>query len=242
MAGIVDDIHILQGDTQTRVASLVLPTLTVHAHVPEKIRAKIWLGEFVDLYTLLPEVSLGQQDFSLTIRSGDNDSNPAVCMIPRAKSEIRSFPQWSKAFQIFMSVFLMKPDNALAAPKMLKYMHVVRNLSERGGNWRGYDESFRTLMRSEGWAWDCINYELWLNAAQQPLPRVAPQVGSSFLNRGTGTRSNAVCFAFNQARCMRNPCRFRHLCRWCGGSHPGFQSPKSHIRKSTNFQRPGPKP
>ena len=31
----------------------------------------------------------------------------------------------------------MKPNNALAAPKMLKYMHVVRNLSERGGNWRG---------------------------------------------------------------------------------------------------------
>ena len=61
MAGIVDDIHILQGDTQTRVASLVLPTLTVHAHVPEKIKAKIWLGEFVDLYTLLPEVSLGLQ-------------------------------------------------------------------------------------------------------------------------------------------------------------------------------------
>ena len=98
----------------------------------KKIRANIWVGEFVDLYTLLPEVSLGQQDFSLTIRPGENDSNPAVCVIPRAKSEIRSFPQWSKAFQNFMSVLLMKPDNTLAAPKMLKYMHVVRNLSERG--------------------------------------------------------------------------------------------------------------
>ena len=122
MAGIVDDIHVLQGDTQTRVASLVLPTLTLHAHVPKKSLAKISVGELVDLYTLLAEVSLGQQDSSRTIRAGDNDSNPAVCVIPRAKSEIRSFP-----------------DNALAAPKMLKYVHVVRNFSERGGNWRGYD-------------------------------------------------------------------------------------------------------
>ena len=77
----------------------MLPTLTVHAHVPEKNRVTIWVGEFVQLYTLLPEVILGQQDFSLTIRPGDNDSNPAVCVIPRAKSKIRSFPQWSKAFQ-----------------------------------------------------------------------------------------------------------------------------------------------
>ena len=36
MAGIVDDINVLQGDTQTRVASLVLPTLALHAHVPEQ--------------------------------------------------------------------------------------------------------------------------------------------------------------------------------------------------------------
>ena len=36
MAGIVDDINVLPGDTQTRVASLVLPKLALHAHVPEK--------------------------------------------------------------------------------------------------------------------------------------------------------------------------------------------------------------
>ena len=36
IAGIVDDIHVLQGGTQTSVARLVLPTLTLYAHVPEK--------------------------------------------------------------------------------------------------------------------------------------------------------------------------------------------------------------
>ena len=30
--------------------------------------------------------------------------------------------------------------------------------------------------------------------------------------------------------------------RWCGGAHPGFRSPKSHIGKSTHFQRALPKP
>ena len=98
---------------------------------------------------------------------------------------------------------------------MLKYLNVIRNISERGGNWRGYNESFRTLMHSEGWAWDCINYELWFNAVQQPSTRVTPQTGPPFLNRGTGNRASRDCCAFNQGRCMRNPCPFRHLCRWC---------------------------
>ena len=60
MASIVDDIHVLQRGTHIRVSSIVLVTLTFHANVPEK---KIWVGEFGDMYTLLPEVSLGQQDF-----------------------------------------------------------------------------------------------------------------------------------------------------------------------------------
>ena len=53
----------------------------------------------------------------------------------------------------------VKPDNAMMAPQMLKYLNIIRNISERGGIWRGYDEWFRTLKRSEGWAWDCMNYE-----------------------------------------------------------------------------------
>ena len=237
MAGIVDNIRVLPGDAPNRVASLVLPTLALHAYVSEKTRDRIWAGEFVDLYALLPESALDQPDYSLTLRPGGEGGNPAVCIMPKTETFIRSFSQWSRAFQIYMSVL-----HVMLAPKMLKYLHVVRNISERGGNWRGYDESFRTLMRSEGWAWDCINYELWFNAVQLPSPRVPPQTGPPFLNRGTGNRPRRDCWAFNQGRCMRCPCPFRHLCRWCGGAHPGFRCPKSHVRKSTPFQRVLPKP
>ena len=77
-------------------------------------------------------------------------TQPCVLCVPKTKTSIRSFSQWSRAFQIYMSVFLVKPGNAMMAPKMLKYLNVIRNISVRGGIWRGYDESFRTLMRSEG--------------------------------------------------------------------------------------------
>ncbi|KAI0241893.1 hypothetical protein LSAT2_015678 [Lamellibrachia satsuma] len=64
--GIVDALNVLPG-TQERVSSFVLPTLSLHAHVPEKTRAKVWSG---DLATLLPEASLFQPNYALTIHPG----------------------------------------------------------------------------------------------------------------------------------------------------------------------------
>ena len=126
LPGIVDNIRVLPGDAPGRVASLVLPTLALHAHVSEKTRDRIWAGEFVDLYALLPESALDQPDYSLTIRPGGEGGNPAVCLMPKTKTSIRSFSQWSRAFQIYMSVLLVKPGNAMIAPQMLKYLHVIR--------------------------------------------------------------------------------------------------------------------
>ena len=57
----------------------------------------------------------------------------------------------------------------------LKCMHTVRNLAEHGSNRRGNDESFRAMRGMEDWSWDSVNYEMSLNAAQQP--RVATHTG-----------------------------------------------------------------
>ena len=93
--GIVDALNVLPGATQERVSNCVLPTLSLHAYVPEKTRAKIWSGNFVDLATLLPEASLFQPSYSLTMRpgGGGGDGNPAFCVAPSSRTVIRSFPQ-----------------------------------------------------------------------------------------------------------------------------------------------------
>ncbi|KAK2151046.1 hypothetical protein NP493_2692g00007 [Ridgeia piscesae] len=62
------------------------------------------------------------------------------------------------------------------ATKLFQYRHIIRNLLERGGDWRGYDESFRTMRASEGWEWDEMHSQLWLMAAQRPIPKQAPQI------------------------------------------------------------------
>ena len=58
MPGIVDDIRDLSRNAQNSVANLVLTTLTLHVHVSEQMRDKIWAGEFVDMHALLLENSL----------------------------------------------------------------------------------------------------------------------------------------------------------------------------------------
>ena len=86
---------------------------------------------------------------------------------------------------------------------MLKYMQTGRNLAERGSNWKGYDESFRAMRGMEGWAWDNVNYAMWVKAAQQP--RAATMGVSPFLDRGAGNRGAGVCFTYNRSQCNHNP-------------------------------------
>ena len=89
--GIIDALNVLPG-TQDRVSNFLLPTLSLHAHVPENTRAKVWSG---DVATLLQEASMFQPNYTLTIRPG-GDRNPAFCVAPSSRTVICSFPQWSK--------------------------------------------------------------------------------------------------------------------------------------------------
>ena len=52
---------------------------------------------------------------------------------PKVHTELKSFQQWNRAFEIFMSVYLSQPSKVKQAPNLLKYVQTVRNLSERGG-------------------------------------------------------------------------------------------------------------
>ena len=69
---------------------------------------------------------------------------------------------------------------------------------ERGGDWRGYDESFHTMRAGEGWEWDEMHSQLWLMAAQRPIPKLAPRVRTPFLGRGAGSQfAPGRCYTYN---------------------------------------------
>ena len=96
----LNNAGIIQGlpyATQERVATLTAPSLPIHIHVPEKIKAKIWADEYVPFSALLKSNPSFRQDYSLAIQS-TADTEPVLRVLPAAQAEIRSFYQWTPSF------------------------------------------------------------------------------------------------------------------------------------------------
>ena len=141
-----------------------------------------------------------------------------------------------------MSVYLLAPANVLLAVKMLKYIEVIRRLAEQGGNWQSYDEVFRSLRFSRGWAWDFINWELWFRAAQEKATVTVRQTsGSPFQVKGKAkSPSQGNCYPYNRGEmCNKDTCRYWHKCRFCQGPHQFVHCYKAQgTRQRPNQQRP----
>ena len=141
-----------------------------------------------------------------------------------------------------MSVYLLAPANVLLAVKMLKYIEVIRRLDEQGGNWQSYDEVFRSLRCSRGWAWDFINWEHWFRAAQEKATVSVRQTsGSPFQVKGKAkSPSQGNCYPYNRGEmCDKDTCRYWHKCRFCQGPHPFVHCYKAQgTRQRPNQQRP----
>ena len=210
-------LHIGTGEQASVFASSSLP---VYAHVPIKLRKRIWEGEFVELASLLkdrPE----QANYAITIRSVEGNPEPVMCVAPKPKQNIGSFQRWLKAFEVYISIYLLQPGKVADAGKLLQYISTIRNLAERGGDWAQYDETFRSMRMVQGWQWDAVHWELWLNS-QQTSGGVISNQRSPFPDKGrrVGSPRLQVCFNFNRGVPCRQPCQYAHKCRRCGGNHP----------------------
>ena len=214
--------------TQERVSGLTASSLPIHAHVPQKLKNKIWADEFIELGSLLKTAHNRRPDYSLSIQPATGEGEPMFSVASKAHTELKSFPQWNRAFEIFMSVYLSKPSKVDQAPNLLKYVQTVRNLSERGGDWQAYDEAFRSMRVINGWGWDWVHWELWMNAAQSShsshsLHSKAGYANSPFhgKERTRPSPQEKLCFGFNRGEpCYTDPCIYKHSCKNCGGRHP----------------------
>lgn len=235
VGGVLDRLPI---GTQDRVRAFTSSAVSLHAHVSDKTRALVWAGEFVELATLLPQRKAVSQELALGLQ-GAEDGTSVVCIEPKAKPAITSFPLWSKAFQIYMSIYLSQPVHYHEAPPMLKYIQTIRDLSERGYNWQVYDESFRSFRVLHNWGWDTVESELWLQASRTVS---MPFGGAPFHGKGGARRpaqSSNPCFTYNKGlHCDSRKCRYQHKCKRCGAGHPVTQCPRIQYRQTSTAGLP----
>ena len=106
----------------------------------EKIQAKIWANEYVELGSLCVSIP-SDPKYNFTVNTSAKSNQPVFSLEPVQNSKrINSIDQWTSAFQIFVAVYTVRfPD---MAPALMKYSATVRELASKNAHWKYYDENF----------------------------------------------------------------------------------------------------
>lgn len=221
---------LVYGESGSKPSSVLCTSSTPLAfHVNDKLQEKIKTNRFVDFKHLLP----GNGDTSYTLRLDGAHGEPAVHLASTTPSKpIPDMDTWLSAFTSYQFVYLQAHPSC--APELLKYMDTIRDINRRFGfaAAKSYDENFRLLReRSPDLSFGCTHTELWLKAATlQPLSRPSNQPflarpATSRPRQGNSTPGHGTCFDYNarDKRCVLYPCKYRHVCSQCQGSHPQFR-------------------
>ena len=73
-------VHVLPGDTQEMVAACSSSALPLHVCIPDRLKAKIWAGEYVGLALLLHDNFAQPQDDALSVQSAGDGQGPTLCL------------------------------------------------------------------------------------------------------------------------------------------------------------------
>ncbi|MES9881803.1 MAG: reverse transcriptase domain-containing protein [Sedimenticola sp.] len=211
-------------------SGFVSSTLPLHFRVPQKTKDKIWSGEYVELSTLQDEEV---EDLTINIKSGK------ILTSPTPRRTFLNIEKWTDMFCIYASVYRIKfPEQA---EQLSAYMGLVRKISKEQGSWYYYDMNFRKIRLAANLRWDQIETELYLTALSrksQPFRRSressAKDGSRATMPRSTPNMPEFSCNKFNKgSECVG--CRYPHVCKQCGGTHPLYRCWKAH---SSRFNPP----
>ena len=127
--------------------------------VSKETCGKIWANEYVEIGGLLDPFQVSQS--KITVQKAANGDS-SLCLMPANKKVPKSINEWTSAFAIFSSVYIKKFPNK--GGKLLKYGELVRRIAHDGGDFHGYDVSFRKLKQTLPLSWDHFHCELYLKA------------------------------------------------------------------------------
>ena len=245
-------------DVNNKGEQLITNYMLLGSTVDQKIKAKIWAGEYIELATLRDRL-----DPSLSV-SVQQDGNPSFQLRPSKSSPPMSFLPWLRLFSIYASVYLQRyPEQASS---IITYIIHILDLQgkHQGQLWRLYDEQFRQMRVYADIPWHKTNWDLMLQTMHNTGDR------NNYFNSNqsfrkprftqTQTRFNqsqpqsqtsyrtpkGFCYAFDRSgSCRSQPnCRFRHDCTKCfrrGHSRvncysrmPGVQQPQQGQQSFNN--------
>lgn len=188
------------------------------AHLKPEVRDRIWRGDYVEIFSLLP-LEKFNLDHIRPDESKKDEEERRRYLIPH------TFSNWLQAFAILASVMGEKAPEHCSA--LYCYLDAIGEAYRvYGGNaWLRYDEQFRQrkAMRPSI-CWDHKDISLWMRLMTAPPSSGQPIHGTAGGAGATAGRPAAsgkgCCWQFNEGSCkFGEECRYQHECSGCGGSH-----------------------
>lgn len=182
------------------------------AGLPQKIREKIVLGDFVDLYTVLFPHKESQQ---LVVNTYNGSSS--INIRPQQNKSISSIDMWTSAMMTYGAVYLNA--NPVQAPKFLKYIEFIRSMQRNnaGWGWKRYDEVYRRTRIHMNLDWD----QPLINQYFAAISGATKQHGKPFRRNDSPEPKvpRGYCVRFHTTICKAQPCKWKHQCFQCNGNH-----------------------
>ena len=199
--------------------------------VTKKLRNKILSNRFVEMAELLPGFQTKLSNEYVMKPGRHNNAKLLKC---RPRYHI-SFNQWSKGFDVYMSVYVDKAYSVSGLQKLVKsmltYRKGVTNLHELGHDWQGYDRHYPTERENNPVSWSTVRPDLQLkyhrvNTTKQsfrpnPSSKSHPNKTLRTLDGNTIPYGHCMAFHSRNGRCEQgNPCTYSHKCPKCPVRHP----------------------
>ena len=223
------------------------PSNQVDRKVSNKMAQDIWENKYVDFLELLDKKQDTYQPLQLVV----NESGEQQWVPIKSTKEIATIGQWSRAFDIYLSVYSRKyPEQT---HNLLTYSAKVKDLAYNNGDYVRYDREFRISRARYNTPWETPDLELWYQCSQAGLKsqidkvtNMIKQQDHSFRPSNTSNSSDnseispiqsnrpklkhptGACFTYhNKGRCGRSNCRFSHACYapGCNKEHPAYSCP-----------------
>ena len=189
--------------------------------VQPDLREKIWEGKCVDFANLLVKSHQEREEKDKKITGfQDKDGNISFKTVKPKKSNL-SIDQWSSAFNVYMSVYILKKPEDIQG--LLSYAELIRGAARdhpTSSGWRDYDGEFRSKKEPDpARPWGMIDNQLWLSIFCKPPGQKDDQA------KGEKSRVDKECMYFNSKEgCFKRSCKYTHKCHKCASSlHPTFK-------------------
>ena len=214
----------------------------IDIRVSDKVRNQIWSNQYVDLSILIDPKSEVPDSLKW-----DGDS---LCLAPhKSIRKLNGLGQWCDAFHIYICVYTRKYPNMIA--NLLTYMHNIKMLCNKGGDYMYYDEEYRTMrQRNPSNNWE-INWDLWLecrdirgntNRSQNKRQSNNHTFRGQSASGAKASHPAGFCFKFhNNGRCGNGAnCSYKHTCYMsnCGERHAVFNCPKRGAKGNNKANNP----